>query len=315
MRKGLNVFKITKIMSLFFITVFILIGLDRVIQWGYALDQVNQWLDVVLYVFILAVLANYLLLPWLKWASKPKLSDLKEWMVSDPKKLVKFARNLASDMEKTELKEELERQIARKDHEGIRKSLELYYDQKFKAIETYIGESGKRVFSLTALSQNSLIDGLIILVINLNMLYRIYEKLGLRESYIEIFKFYNATFMQASFMSLLEEFDDELLEVLQSKSTELLKKVPFAEVLFTSILQGVANGYATSYYGYLTVSNFRKEVFEDNEISVRKYARQKARANILDMAKQSINTLTDYSKRKMNVFKWNKNSEFEQPME
>jgi len=227
-------------------------------------------------------------------------------MTDNDKKCIRMSRSVLKKIDDVEQKRKLEDALSTKDMTKMRTLLIAHYESNLSTIEGFVGESGKRVFSLTALSQNSLIDGLIILVINLNMLYRIYEKLGLRESYVEIFKFYNNTFMQASFMSLLEEFDDELLDVLQGKSTELIKKVPFAEVLFASILQGVANGYATSYYGYLTISNFRKNIFGEEDVSVRKYARKKARENILDIAKKSINTLGAYSKKKIRIFSWKK---------
>jgi len=302
-------FKITKIMGVFIIVVCVLVSVDMVIQWGQSLDQINRWLDVVLYSLIAVVLVNYLVLPWLAWASKPKIGDLKEALNTDDKMCLRLAKRIVKSNKSNDEIKDLTIVTTNKDYDLIRKHLKTYYEQNLTEIEKFVGESGKRVFSLTALSQNSLIDGLIILVINLNMLYRIYEKLGLRESYVEIFKFYNNTFMQASFMSLLEEFDDELLDVLQSKSTELLKKIPFADVLLASILQGVANGYATSYYGYLTISNFRREIFNIEEGSVRKYARKKARENILDIAKKSINTLGDYSKKKVRSFSWKKDDE------
>ncbi len=81
-------------MGVFIIAVCVLVSIDMVIQWGQSLDQINRWLDVVLYSLIAVVLVNYLVLPWLAWASKPKIRDLKEALNTDDKMCLRLAKRI-----------------------------------------------------------------------------------------------------------------------------------------------------------------------------------------------------------------------------
>lgn len=91
--------------------------------------------------------------------------------------------------------------------------------------------------------------------------------------------------LQASVSGLFESLDDEIVEILSSRSVELTRKITFADVIMSSVLQSFANGYMTYYYGYLSILSFERTLYgtQKSDVSLPRRVRRDTRSFMLSM--------------------------------
>lgn len=139
------------------------------------------------------------------------------------------------------------------------KNVEAEIQKRMNAIDTKIKKYGKRVFILTAVSQNSKFDTLAVWILNIRMIKDIIESSGFRPSYYQLFQIYWRVIITGAFAYATSEVSDMVDETILSEiSTEVGIKYGselFGQIvkIFTkSIADGAVNGLLTLRLGYVT---------------------------------------------------------------
>lgn len=179
------------------------------------------------------------------------------------------------------------------DSKEIQVYLEGYYRKRSAEAKAAAATSATQCFAVVAANQNSVLDAVMILIFNISMMHKIYSAFRMRDSFLNILRFYRSTVLQASVSGLFESLDDEIVEILSSRSVELTRKIPFADVIMSSILQGFANGYMTYYYGYLSILSFERTLYgtQESDVSLRRRARRDTRSFMLSMVGKPLDQL------------------------
>ncbi len=162
------------------------------------------------------------------------------------------------------------------------------------------------------ISPNSFIDGLAILIGNSHMIYELSKSLGVRYSWKDIFGFYFNTLTIASVSGIVQEFDEEIEEIIESiaeEFTEFLgaesgksisEVIPFANILskaMVPIFEAASNFAYVIYNGNKFLNTIVNELddtpldhLQINKVT-RKYARKEKYKYLTEMTgKISVNS-------------------------
>lgn len=169
--------------------------------------------------------------------------------------------------------------------------------KRLKTIDEKIKRYGKRVFILTAISQNSRFDTISVLILNFRMINDLIKSTGFRPGYYQLFQIYWRVLMTGAFAyatSEVSEMADELF--LSDIGTEIGEKVGNETLgkllgIFTkSIADGAVNGMFTLRIGFVTKKyieiGFNQFKDHKQRISVYKHSIKEAwncRKNINDL--------------------------------
>jgi uncharacterized membrane protein YcjF (UPF0283 family) len=286
-------YKLITVAVSFFTIVMVSLALDQVLTWGRLLDGIADWLDLVLYGAIAVLFLIYVLLPVLKWRAYPTAEILSSHMRGTLKQKRRLLRQIRRQTQDEKDRSEIQRLLKSQDEAEVQAYLTHYYKSRSKIAKEAAASSATQCFAVVAANQNSVLDAFMILIFNISMIHRIYTAFSMRDSYFNIIRYYRSTVLQAAVSGLFESLDDEIAEILSSRTMELTKKIPFADVIMSSILQGFANGFMTYYYGYLSILTFERTLFETGETDVmlRRRARKDTRSFMLTMVSKPIDQL------------------------
>ena len=296
--------KVITVLASFFMLVMLSLAVDQVLTWGRLLDGIVDWLDIVLYVVLGLLFLIYVLLPILRWQAYPTpetLSSAFRGTLKQKRKLLKQIRRHVSDESE---RAEVEALLNSQDETAIQVFLESYYRKRSTIAKAAAGASATQCFAVVAANQNSVLDAVMILIFNISMIHKIYTAFRMRDSFLNIARFYRNTVLQASVTGLFESLDDEIVEILSSRSLELTKKIPFADVIMSSILQGFANGYMTYYYGYLSILSFERTLYgtSEDDVALRRKARRDTRSFMMSMVGKPLDQLAKKMKPSFGSF-------------
>lgn len=271
MKKGRN----------FISLVFIILGFVAVLLWIVSLVVETStriesleipYLVYVYYVSAVALIGYFLIYPFLVVMFSPTFSykatinplsgtQKRKTIEIHYNKMVKFAKKLMRKNrikpENVELlKQELNRQdleLAEKDMSFQKLLVKVLNEDIKKDIRDIIIDSAKDTLYLTSLSQNGLVDALIVLVNNFRMLKKIVIRCGFRPSFFRLFKFYCNVGISSLVADGAEQID------IQSMLGSAVKS--FAKPIIESLVSGGVNAFLMLRTGFLA----RNYIFLDAE--------------------------------------------------
>lgn len=261
--------------------VFIILGFVALLLWIVSLvfetatkieAMEIPYLVYVYYVAAIALVGYFIIYPFLVVMFSPTFSfhstiaplkgtQKRKIIEKHYNKMAKFARKL---MRKNRVNAEncelLKAELSRKDLElaekdmSLQKTLVSVLNKDIKKdIRSIIIESSKDTLYLTSLSQNGLVDALIVMVNNFRMLKKIVIRCGFRPSFFRLFKFYCNVGLSSLIADGAEKID------IQSMLGSAVKS--FAKPIIESLVSGGVNAFLMLRTGFLA-SNY---IFLDAE--------------------------------------------------
>ena len=172
----------------------------------------------------------------------------------------RYRRHLLNTLS-TEKKSELKK-IPAKDIEAncefMQQHLRDVTIEKRKAVRS----TAMKLTTTVIISPNSFIDGLAVIIGNSHMIYELSKSIGVRYSWKDIINFYFNTFTIASVTGIIQEFDEEIEEIVTSIAQEFSEflgaesgksisdSLPFANILSKAMVPifEAASNYAYVVY-------------------------------------------------------------------
>lgn len=297
--------KALKVVMGFIIIYFILVVSKTMVELGSWISQGNQILLYAYYGVLILLTIIYIVIPIVDYVHRPSLVHVERLMAGDEKAAKKVRGYLLgqiSDSDKDTLKV-----IDKNDLEGLKKWVYEYITKTTEEFDKIIRSYAFKLTSTVLVSPNAFIDGLAILYGNSSMIYQLSKKVRFRYTAKELFNMYFAVLSVASVSGLIEEFDDEIEEMIrgvveefsEAMSQETGKSVgdaiPFLNIAVkaSTILFQAAGNYAFIMYNgkrfKYTLTNLVIEEKKTEE-AIRRQARKDARLSkyvyVQDMIKR-----------------------------
>ena len=280
--------KVIKIIFAFIIFYFMITMFSGMVSLAKAISGGSQIIEIGFYVLIGVLVLIYLVRPILKYFSYPSsklILKMHEGDVGATKRLYKHYRRV-HNIEK----------VTGNDTEQMKTGIKKHIHSQ---VDGFNGEIQKTALKLTTsviISPNSFIDGLIIILGNSQLIYKLSKKLGIRYSFKELVNMYFKVFSVASVSGIIQEFDEEIedfiMELVETISKDAGKSIPFLKVAvnaFSPIVQASLN-YAFIVYNGMKFKHSMLKLVDNNsdtekEISqkARKEARKARRSYFKDM--------------------------------
>ena len=258
-----------------FLAVLAILLMGNVITVGEKLGEIfnTVYAEYAFYVLILLLAVIFVVGPVIRVHSAPEFPALNVDGESDASELLKFGRKLASncmyieDEEKrkehqTELGREL--QLYSADASQLRQLLDREVMVRFngdpslgvKGIDSKMKEWAKSVFLITALSQNSLIDSAVVMVMNYRQIEDLVLATGFRPSRSQMFRLYAKILTTALISYCTSEIVSDLAG--ETSLTGALSALKIPGVVTESAVQGAVNALLTLRIGYVAQTCLRE---------------------------------------------------------
>lgn len=271
MKKGRNFISLVFIVLAFIAVLLWIVSL--VVETSARIEALEiPYLVYVYYVSAVALVGYFFIYPFLVVMFSPTFSykatinpligtQKRKTIENHYNKMVKFAKKLMRKNrirpENVEiLKQEMNRQdldLAQKDMSFQKVLVKVLNEDIKKDIRDIIIDSAKDTLYLTSLSQNGLVDSLIVLVNNFRMLKKIVIRCGFRPSFFRLFKFYCNVGISSLVADGAEQID------IQSMLGSAVKS--FAKPIIESLVSGGVNAFLMLRTGFLA----RNYIFLDAE--------------------------------------------------
>lgn len=276
-----NIWTVVLVVSL---AILILLSIvSNAIEIGERLRNISVYLEIAFYAIILVVVLVGVVYPVVGVFMAPvfSLDKLKEGSDSDrqrwKKKLVK---NLLENVELSDSEKEQVDSFIAPGKENDDRLIE-FYDRKFKPIiDREIFDTSKKVFVITSVSQNSMIDILGMAMSNFRLVKRIIELCGFRPNNFQVMRIYLRVLSMTALAGALEEVN---LEQLVEMAVEGAPGKIFGLVV-ASTTQGVVNAFTTIRIGIIT----RHYLLDADVSKTRKEIQKKAYKESYDMLRDCI---------------------------
>lgn len=272
-----------------FIGTIVLMLLGNIIIIGEKLAQLTRvwWVEWLFY-GVLAVAGFWLVvLPMLRLHCAPEFptltlsADMEGQLTPQSRAALQaLGRRLADNVEhlpKSEraahasrLRHDVERYI---DDDSLRQTVRDELDTRLRLVKSHVHEWGKTVFMITALSQNSKVDAIASMVINMRMISDVIRCSGFRPTHSQLFKQYVRILATSLFSYYLQgavdgavddidiDFGDGAADAAATADgmteAEFINSVPgihIAGFIPSSLLDGAINTLLTLRIGYVTRS-------------------------------------------------------------
>lgn len=285
-----------------FVTVLVIVGNEIVIA-NQIMLVTNIYCVYGFYAALLLLVSLFVIAPIIRLIKMPKIAQLTRpnTDISD-EDLYAIGKNLAKTFPKDRIeeKDDFDRKVFEygiSQPSNQREIICQEIDNRLQSIDEKIKRYGKRVFILTAISQNSRFDTISVLILNFRMINDLIKSTGFRPGYYQLFQIYWRVLMTGAFAyatSEVSEMADELF--LSDIGTEIGEKVGNETLgkllgIFTkSIADGAVNGMFTLRIGFVTKKyieiGFNQFKDHKQRISVYKHSIKEAwncRKNINDL--------------------------------
>lgn len=295
--------KVLKIVFAFIIFYFLVTMFNGMISLAGLLSGGSRIIEIGFYSLIGILVLVYLVWPIIKYTSIPSSSLIKRMHEGDVKatrKLYRFYRRYA-DIDAD----------AKGDDAEMKKAVIRHVGLKISGFDKEIHKTAIKLTASVVISPNSFIDGLIIILGNSQMLYKLSRKLGIRYKAREIFNMYFKVFSVASVSGIIQEFDDEiedfLVDLVEAISRETGKKIPFANIAIGAVspLIQASTNYAFVVYNGMRYKYSMKKLIENNDASDREIIRQARK----DARRSRVKYFNDMAGRVTNIKKRKKYNE------
>ena len=291
--------KVIKIIFAFIIFYFLVTMFNGMISLAKLVSGGSRVIEIGFYSLVGVLVLVYLVWPIIKYTSIPSsglILRMHEGDARAAKKLYRFYRRYAKiDVVPKDNIAEIKNAVIR--HVGVQ-------------VSGFDKEIHKTAIKLTAsviISPNSFIDGMIIILGNSQMLYKLSKQMGIRYKAKELFNMYFKVFSVASVSGIIQEFDDEiedfLIDLVESISKETGKKIPFANIAISAVspLIQASTNYAFVVYNGMRYKYRMKKLIENNNASDReiiRQARKDARRSRVKYFNEMARKVTNIKKRK-----------------
>lgn len=251
-----------------FLSVIVLLLLGNIITIGEKLGEIfhTVYAEYVFYVFMAALLIVFVAVPVIRVHTAPEFPTLKVEDDADARALYSFGRKLASncsyipDEEKRkEHKNELMRELNlySADVPQLKEVLLREVDLRFEGdksmevsgIDSKMKEWAKSVFLITAISQSSLIDSAIVLVMNYRQAEDLVLAAGFRPTRPQMFRLYSKVLATAFAAYMTSEVMSDLAG--EGALAGILSTVKIPGIVAESAMQGALNALLTLRIGYV----------------------------------------------------------------
>ncbi len=277
------------IIAAVFIGVIVLILLGNVITIGEKLSQLTRvwWVEWLFYGVLFVIGLWLVIVPMIRLHATPEFptlsiadnatGDLTPQARAD---LIELGHRLADNCNHLPARErraygaELRRRVDRYiDDADLRSAVRDELSKRLELVKNHVHEWGKTVFMITALSQNSKIDAITTMVVNMRMISDVIKCSGFRPSHRQLFKQYVRILATALFSYYLQgavdgaiddidiDFGDGAVDVASTadgmSEAEFVNSIPgihIAGIIPSSLLDGAINTLLTLRIGYVTRS-------------------------------------------------------------
>jgi hypothetical protein len=241
--------RLLRIVLAFIIFFFMVTAFNGMVMFARTISLGNFYIEIGFYVLVSTLILVYLVWPLVRYTRIPSTHTIMQMHDGDRASTNRLyrhclkTRKLEGDVETRKLKviEHLTKQLDEFD-EVIRKT-------------------AMKLTATVTISPNSFIDGLTILLGNSHMIYSLSRKVGIRYPAKEMAQVYFNVFSAASLTGLLEEFDDEIREIVEEFAEVMSQKgsesasssIPFVSILsgaISPLIQASSNYAFVMYNGY-----------------------------------------------------------------
>ncbi len=295
--------KVIILILVLFVTVFVMVILGNVITIGEKFTTTfgTPYVEYVFYLLLIglfAYLVYYAILePMRRIHNAPEFPVLtveeKEEGVSDEvyrNRLLSFGEKICDncyylgvknrEAHQSELKNELSSLSISQDTEQIKAFLEKELKERYKAVDRQIMKYGSKVFIITAISSNSLIDTLATTGLNYRMVADIVRSSGFRPNKLQLVRMYYYVISSAFFSYFFQGVSDSVDGLVDSLSdvsdidvtdveipdfdastvdyTQYVKSLNIPGIPLGPLADGIANAVMTIAIGYIAKSYLQK---------------------------------------------------------
>ena len=281
-----------KIIFAFIIFYFVATSVGSVMLLAENISRGNIYIEYAFYAMIGLLLLIFVIFPLIMYSFTPSVTTLTMVGKRDVHAVRRYRRHLLYTLS-TEKKSELKK-IPAKDIEAncefMQQHLRDVTMEKRKAVRS----TAMKLTTTVIISPNSFIDGLAVIIGNSHMIYELSKSIGVRYSWKDIINFYFNTFTIASVTGIIQEFDEEIEEIVTSIAQEFSEflgaesgksisdSLPFANILskaMVPIFEAAANYAYVVYNGNKFLSTVVNQLNETplKQSQVNRAARKLAR--------------------------------------
>ena len=272
--------KIWLIILLVSLAILVLLGLiSSALEIGERLRNIHFSLEIAFYVLIAVVVIVGVVYPIVGVFRNPIFS-LDQLHDVDGNARLKWCKKLVNNLiENTVLSEEEQIQVKgflEKGNEADDRLIEFFDRKIAPEIKSEIFKTARRVFIVTAASQNSVFDMLGVLSLNFMLIRKITELCGFRPNNLQIIRLYVRVLSMTVMAGVLESIN---VEGIVTKVAEGFMSAPFASLLgvaVSSIMQGSTNALLTVRLGVMTKNYLLNADVSKTRNEIRKEALKEA---------------------------------------
>ena len=272
--------KVWLIILLVSLAILVLLGLvSSALEIGERLRNIHFSLEIAFYVLIAVVVIVGVVYPIVGTFRNPIFS-LDQLHDVDGNARLKWCKKLVNNLiENTDLSEEDQIRVKgflKEGNEADDRLIELFDRKIAPEIKSEIFKTARRVFIVTAASQNSVFDMLGVLSLNFMLIRKITELCGFRPNNLQIIRLYVRVLSMTVLAGVLESIN---LEGIVTKVAEGFMSAPFASLLgvaASSIMQGATNALLTVRLGVMTKNYLLNADVSKTRNEIRKEAHKEA---------------------------------------
>ena len=230
-----------KIIFAFIIFYFVATSISSVMMLADKISRGNIYIEYAFYAMIALLLMIFVIFPLIMYSFTPSITTLKEVGERKVHAVRKYRRHLLNTL-KGDKKAELKKISARDTEANIAFMLQ-HLREVTMAKRKSVRNTAMKLTTTVIISPNSFIDGLAVIIGNSHMIYELSKSIGVRYSWKDIINFYFNTFTIASVTGIIQEFDEEIEEIVTSIAQEfseflgaesgksISEGLPFANIL------------------------------------------------------------------------------------
>jgi hypothetical protein len=304
--------KLLIIVGIFLIYTFGVVAIGGAVSLGNWIAQGNVWLLYGYYGALCLIAVVFVLYPSIRYFQTPSIKQIARLRQNGkvPRGMIKYLLKTATPEEGA-----VYDTIVKGDVTAYWTWIETCMSHDLKSFDSIIAKYAKKTTISVMISPNSFIDGLIILISNINMIGELSRTLRLRANIKESLTVLFSILSFSSVAGLFEEFDEVIEEAMeeileefaevfsQDAPTEIVGNIPGLSILpklISPLLQGAANFSFVYYIGLSykhTLSAYVSLGQDIDREDIKKRARKEARQMKRTFLKSALKDLSQSSAR------------------
>lgn len=197
----------------------------------------------------------FILVPIIKVAAMPSFPELD---VLDNEKANLMKQSSKGQARINKLAKRLGIDNKATDIDTLTESVRGEINSRLAMAKSEILKSAALSFGSTALSQNSTIDALSVLMINCKLIHRIISSVGFRPSARQTTRIYINVIFSAFFAHITQSGVEQSATIIMNQFVGGIKKIPFSDMIVGSAIDGTINAMMTLRVGFLTISYLKR---------------------------------------------------------